>query len=99
VKVLRPFQPLITLVALTILLIALVTLTRLISARAGFLVERQIVLLVWLAGLLIASAAFAWFVRRVVRRDVSRSGLLFMVLTVLLLAAPLSLSLLQHPAP
>jgi hypothetical protein len=90
---------LITLVALTILLIALVTLTRLISARAGFLVERQIVLLVWLAGLLIASAAFAWFVRRVVRRDVSRSGLLFMVLTVLLLAAPLSLSLLQHPAP
>ena len=36
--------------------------TREISAHAGFLVERQIVLLVWLAGLLIAGVVFARFV-------------------------------------
>jgi len=99
VKALRALQPLVALIGLTTLLIALVTGVRAISAGAGFLVERQIVLLVWLAGLLIASAVFAWVVRRSMRRDASRSDLLVMTLTVLTLASPLALMLLQHPAP
>jgi hypothetical protein len=99
VKALRPLQPLVALLALAVLLIALVTVVRAISARAGFLIERQIVLLVWLAGLLIASAVFAWVVRRSMRRDVSRSSLVLMTLTVLALASPLALMLQQHPSP
>jgi hypothetical protein len=99
VKALRALQPLVALIGLAMLLIALATVVRAISARAGFLVERQIVLLVWLAGLLIASAVFAWVVRRSMRRDASRSGLVLMTLTVLALASPLALMLLQHPAP
>jgi len=99
VKALRALQPLVALIGLTTLLIALVTGVRAISAGAGFLVERQIVLLVWLAGLLIASAVFAWVVRRSMQRDASRSDLLLMTLTVLVLASPLALMLLQHPAP
>ena len=96
---LRAPQPILVLFVLVALLVVITVITREISAHAGFLVEREIVLLVWLAGLLIAGVVFAWFARRAMRRDASRSGLLLMVLTVLLLASPLSLSLLQHPAP
>ena len=96
---LRPTPPILVLFVLVALLVVVTVITREVSAHAGFLVERQIVLLVWLAGLLIAGVELAWSVRRAMRRDASRSGLLLMVLTVLLLASPLSLSLLQHPAP
>jgi Kef-type K+ transport system membrane component KefB len=96
---LRATPPILVLFVLVALLVVITIITREISGHAGFLVERQIVLLVWLAGLLIAGVVFAWFVRRAMRRDASRSRLLLMVLTVLLLASPLSLSLLQHPAP
>jgi len=98
VKLPRVLQPLVALIGLAVLLIALATVARAVSARAGFLVERQVVLIVWLAGLLIASVVFAWVVRRTLRRDASRSSLLVMTLTVLGLASPLALMLLQHPA-
>lgn len=98
-KAVRALQPLISLIVLVTILIALVTVVRVISAGAGFLAERQIVFLVWLAGLLMASAIFAWVVRRSIQRDRSPSGLLVTALTVLVLASPLALMLLQHPAP
>jgi hypothetical protein len=97
-KTLRAFQPIVVLVAVAGLLIALTTIVRAISAGAGFLVERQVVLFVWLAGLLVAGAVFAWVVRRSMRRDASGSGLWLMTLTALVLASPLALMLLQHPA-
>jgi hypothetical protein len=99
VRALRPLQPLAVLIALALVLIAVITIVRAISATAGFLVERQVVLIVWLAGLLIASAVFAWVVRRSMRRDVSRSSLVLMTLTILALASPLALMLQQHPSP
>jgi uncharacterized membrane protein YdcZ (DUF606 family) len=95
----RAAQPISALVGLVVLLIVLVTVVRLISARAGFLVERPIVFLFWLTGLLIAAAVFAWVIRRSMRRDTSRSSLLVLTLTVLALASPLALMLLQHPDP
>jgi hypothetical protein len=98
-KALRVLQPLIWLIALVTLLIVFVTVVRVISASAGFLVERPTVFLVWLGGLLIVSAVFARVVRSGMRRDASWSGLLVMALTVLVLASPLALMLLQHPAP
>jgi hypothetical protein len=99
VKALRALQPIIALVGLAIILVALVTIARAISAPAGFLVERQIVLLVWLVGLVIGATVFAWVVRRSMQRDKSGSGLLVIAFTVLVLASPLTLMLLQHPAP
>jgi hypothetical protein len=98
VKALRPAQPIIVLLALALVLILLITAVRAISAGAGFLVERQVVLIVWLAGLLIAGAIFAWVVRRSMRRDASRSELWFLASTGIVLASPLALILLQHPA-
>ena len=95
----RAAQPLLVLIALVAVVLGLTVIAREISARAGFLVERPIVLLVWLAGLLIAGAVFAWVVRRSMRGDASRSGLLLMAVTALALASPLTLILLQHPAP
>ncbi|HVS07644.1 MAG TPA: hypothetical protein VHK65_15960 [Candidatus Dormibacteraeota bacterium] len=98
-RVLRPLQPAAVLIALAVVLIAAITIVRAVSAAAGFLVERQVVLILWIAGLLMAGAVFAWVVRRSLRADATRSGLLLMTLTVLLLASPLALMLLQHPAP
>jgi hypothetical protein len=97
-KALRPLQPMAVLIVVAVVLIALITVVRAISAGAGFLVERQVVLLAWLAGLVIAGAIFAWVARRSMQRD-SHSGLWFMTLTVLALASPLALALLQHPSP
>jgi uncharacterized membrane protein HdeD (DUF308 family) len=96
---LRAAQPLIALLGLATILVALVTIVRAISAHAGFLVERQVVFLVWLGGLLIVSVVLTWVVRHSLRRDASRSGLLLMGLTGLVLASPLALMFLQHPAP
>jgi 4-amino-4-deoxy-L-arabinose transferase-like glycosyltransferase len=98
VKPPRALQPLVSLIALAIVLIALTTVARAISATAGFLVERQVVLLVWLAGLVLAAAVFAWIARRSWRRDDSPSSLWLMMVTILAVASPLVLMLLQHPA-
>ena len=87
------------LIALAILLIAMTAVARAISAIAGFLVEREVVLEVWLVGLLIASAIFARVARRSMRRDDSTSSLWLMALTGLALASPLALMLLQRPSP
>jgi hypothetical protein len=86
------------LIGLAIVLIALATVARIVTARAGFLVEQQVVLFVWLVGLLAAGAVFAWVARRSWRRDDSPSSLWLMTLTMLALASPLALMLLQHPA-
>ena len=94
----RALQPLVALFGLAILLIALTTVARTISATAGFLVERQVVLLVWLAGLAAGAAVFAWIARQSLRRDDSPSSRWFMTVAVLVLASPLLLMLLQHPA-
>jgi MFS family permease len=99
VKVLRGLQPVLALMGLATWVIALATVAREVSARAGFLVERQVVLLVWLTGLLIAGVVFAWIARRSWRRDESRSSRWLMAITVLAIASPLGLMLLQHPAP
>ena len=68
-KTLRLLQPMFVLIALAVGLIVVTTIVRAVSAGAGFLVERQVVLLVWLAGLLIAGAVFGWVARRSLRRD------------------------------
>ncbi len=96
---LRAAQPMLVLIALAALLIVLTVIAREISARAGFLVERPIVLFVWLGGLLVASVVFGWVVRRSVRRADSTSSGLLLVATALALASPLALMLLQHPSP
>jgi MFS family permease len=98
VKLPRAIQPLAALIGLAIVLVAVTTVARTVSARAGFLVERQVVLLVWLAGLVLASAVFARIARRSWRRDNSPLSLWLMTVTTLALASPLALMLLQHPA-
>jgi 4-amino-4-deoxy-L-arabinose transferase-like glycosyltransferase len=96
---LRSAQPLLALIVLVALLLAVTIIAREISARAGFLVERSMVLFVLLGGLLVASAVFAWVVRRAIRRADSTSSAVLLVATVLALASPLALMLLQHPSP
>jgi hypothetical protein len=96
---LRAAQPMLVLIALAALLIVLTVIARELSARAGFLVERPVVLFVWLGGLLIASVVFGWVVRRSVRRADSTSSGLLLVATALALASPLALMLLQQPSP
>ena len=96
---LRAAQPMLVLIALAALLIVVTVIARELSARAGFLVERPVVLFVWLGGLLIASVVFGWVVRRSVRRADSTSSGLLLVATALALASPLALMLLQQPSP
>ena len=98
-RTLRAAQPLLILIVLVAVLMGLTIGAREISAHAGFLVERQVVLLVWLGGLVIAAAIFAYLVRRSLRRADSASSRWLLVATALILASPLSLTLLQHPAP
>jgi hypothetical protein len=87
-------------VVFSVALAAILTIAaRELSARAGFLVERPTVLLVWLAGLLITGVAFAWAAGRSLRRVDSALALWLMVLTAAVLASPLLLMLLQHPSP
>jgi hypothetical protein len=95
----RAVQPILTLVILVAALLALTIVAREVSASAGFLVERQAVLAVWLSGLVIAAVIFATVVRRSIRRADSTSSRLVLVATALALASPLALMLLQHPAP
>lgn len=97
-KLPRSLQPLVALIGLAILLIALATVARTVSAGAGFLVERQVVLLVWLAGLVLAGVVFALVARRSWQRQDSPSGLWLMTVTLLALASPLAMMVLQHPA-
>ena len=96
---LRAAQPMLVLIALAALLVVLTVIARELSARAGFLVERPVVLFVWLGGLLVASVVFGWVVRRSVRRADSTSSGLLLVATALALGSPLALMLLQQPSP
>ena len=96
---LRAAQPLLFLIVLVAVLVGLTIIAREISAHAGFLVERQAVLAVWLVGLVIGGTVFALFVRRSIRRAESTSSRLLLFATALVLASPLGLMLLQHPAP
>jgi hypothetical protein len=95
----RAVQPILILIILVAALLALTIVAREISASAGFLVERQAVLAVWLSGLVIAAVIFATVVRRSICRAHSTSSRLVLVATALALASPLALMLLQHPAP
>jgi hypothetical protein len=96
---LRAAQPLLILIVLVAVLVGLTIIAREISAHAGFLVERQAVLAVWLVGLVIAGTVFALFVRRSIRRADSTSSRLLLFATALVMASPLGLMFLQHPAP
>jgi len=98
VKLPLALRPLLALIGLASLLIALAGVARAVSGSAGFLVERQVVLLVWLAALVIAGAVFTWIARRSWRGDDSPLSLWLMVASMLALASPLALMLLQHPA-
>ena len=98
-RILRAAQPILILIVLVALLVGLTIIARLISGHAGFLVERQVVLVVWLSGLVIAGAVFATLVGRSIRRADSPSSRWLLVATALVLTSPLALSLLQHPSP
>jgi len=91
--------PLALVLALVAALLAIISIAREISARAGFLVERSAVLLVWLVALLLAAALIAWVTRSTFRRADSSAGLWLLALTAVALASPLLMVLLQHPAP
>ena len=96
---LRAAQPILLLFVLAALLAAMTIVAREVSARAGFLVERQVVVFVWLGGLVIAAVIFAAVVRRSMRRADSTSNLWPLLVTALIMGSPLALMLLQHPAP
>jgi hypothetical protein len=98
-RIIRAAQPILILILLVALLMGLTIVARLISGHAGFLVERQVVLAVWLSGLVIGGAIFATVVRRSIHRADSNSSRWVLVATALVLASPLALSLLQHPSP
>jgi low temperature requirement protein LtrA len=98
-RIVRAGLPLALVLGLAAALLAVATVAREISARAGFLVERQAVLLVWLVGLLLAAALIAWVSRAALRRADSSASLWLLVLTAVALASPLLLALQQHPSP
>ena len=98
-RAVRAALPLVIVLALVAALLAISTVARVISARAGFLVERPAVLIVWLVGLLVAAGLIAWAVRAAFRSADSPLSLWLLVLTAVALASPLLLVLLQHPAP
>ncbi len=95
----RPGLPLVVVLAVAAALLAVATFARLISARAGFLVERSAVLLVWLVALLLAAALIAWVGRAALRRADSAVSLWLLALTSVALASPLLLIFAQHPSP
>src|SRR5437899_8634176 len=97
-RAVRGGLPLVVVLALAAALLAIATIARVISARAGFLVERSAVLLVWLVALLLAAALIAWLSRAALRRADSSVSLWVLVLTALALASPLLLILVQHPS-
>ena|SRR2546426_1016224 len=95
----RTGLPLAVVLALAAALLAIATVARVISARAGFLVERPAVLIVWLVGLLVAAGLIAWVSRVALRRADSSVSLWLLVLAAVALASPLLLTLQQHPSP
>ena len=95
----RAGLPLVIVLALAAALLAIATVARVISARAGFLVERPAVLIVWLVGLLVAAGLIAWVSRVALQRADSSVSLWLLVLAAVALASPLLLTLQQHPSP
>src|SRR2546425_162528 len=91
--------PLVVVFGIAAALLAIATVARVISARAGFLVERETVLIVWLIGLLVAAALIAWVSRAAFRRASSPLNLWLMALTAVALASPLLMIFAQHPSP
>jgi hypothetical protein len=95
----RDAQPVGVLLFIVGLLVAGTALAREMVARFGFLVERQAILVVWLVGLLVGTAIFAWVARQSVRRAESVRAFWLLGLTAVGLASPLLMILLQHPSP
>ena len=98
-RAVRAGLPLLVVLALAAALLAITTVAREISARAGFLVERPVVLLVWLVGLLLVAMLLAWVSRSALRRADTSAGLWLLILAAVALASPLLLTLQQHPSP
>jgi len=94
----RPGLPLVVVLAVAAALLAIATVARVISARAGFLVERESVLVVWLVGLFVAAVLVAWVSRAAFRRASSPLNLWLLALTAVALASPLLLIFAQHPS-
>jgi hypothetical protein len=95
----RDAQPVAVLLFIVGLLVAGTALAREMVARSGFLVERPAILVVWLVGLLVGTAIFAWVARRSVRRAESARAFWLLGLTAVALASPLLMIMLQHPSP
>lgn len=95
----RAGLPLVVVLALAAALLAITTVAREITARAGFLVERELVLVVWLVGLFVGAPVIAWVSRAALRRADSALSLWLLILTAVVLASPLLLTLQQHPSP
>ena len=98
-RAVRAGLPLLVVLALAAALLAITTVAREISARAGFLVERPVVLLVWLVGLLLVATLLAWVSRSALRREDTSVSLWLLILAAVALASPLLLTLQQHPSP
>jgi hypothetical protein len=99
VRALRAVQPLVVALVLIAVTLGLTAAARELSAGAGFLVERPVVVLVWLAGLLVSAAIFVITARWSLRRADSWLSLWPLAVTAIILGTPLLLGLLQHPAP
>ena len=95
----RAAIPLGVLVALAIVLVAVTALARELLSRAGFLAERESIMIVWLVGLSIVVVVFAAVARRAVSTIDSTAGLWLLGLTAAVVASPLFLILLQRPSP
>ena len=98
-RAVRAGLPLLVVLALAAALLAITAVAREISARAGFLVERPVVLLVWLVGLLLVATLLAWVSRSAIRRADTSVSLWLLILAAVALASPLLLTLQQHPSP
>ena len=98
-RAVRAGLPLLVVLALAAALLAITTVAREISARAGFLVERPVVLLVWLVGLLLVATLLAWVSRSAIRRADTSVSLWLLILAAVALGSPLLLTLQQHPSP
>ena len=98
-RAVRAGLPLVVVLALAAALLAITTVARQISDRAGFLVERPVVLVVWLIGLLLAATLLAWVSRAALRRADTPVSLWLLILAAVALASPLLLTLQQHPSP
>jgi hypothetical protein len=95
----RDARPLVVLLLIAGVLVGGTALAREVIWRAGFLVERPTIVVVWLVGLLLGAAVFGWATSRSVRQAGSARSLWLLAVTVGVLASPLLLILLQHPSP